>query len=85
MKGPLNPPLEVGDRIICYHMEGETSVTPGTKGVVTSINSDPFEPLAADEKIISVDWDNGSHLALISSTDAWKKIIQKGENQSSLP
>ena len=85
MKGPLNPPLEVGDRVICYHMEGEPSFTLGTKGVVTAINSGPFEPLAADEKIISVDWDNGSHLALISSTDAWKKIIQKGENQSSLP
>ena len=75
MKGPLNPPLEVGDRVICYHMEGETSVSPGTKGVVTSITVDPFEPLTDDEKIISVDWDNGSHLALITSTDAWKKIV----------
>ena len=74
MKGPLNPPLEVGDRVICYHMEGETTVTPGTKGVVTAISRDPFESVDADEKIISVDWDNGSHLALISSTDAWKKI-----------
>jgi hypothetical protein len=55
-------------------MEGETTVTPGTKGVVTAISRDPFESADADEKIISVDWDNGSHLALISSTDAWKKI-----------
>lgn len=74
MKGPLNPELKVGDRVMCYHMEGETSVSPGTIGQVTSISSDPFEP-SEDEKIISVRWENGSNLALISSTDTWKKVM----------
>lgn len=74
MKGPLNPELKVGDRVMCYHMDGETDVTPGTIGTVTSISTDPFEP-NSDEKIISVNWDNGSHLALVTSTDTWKKII----------
>lgn len=73
MKGPLNPELKVGDTVMCYHMEGETNVLPGTIGKVTNISVDPFEP-NGDEKIISVDWENGSHLALITSTDTWKKI-----------
>ena len=34
MKNTLNPELKVGDKIICYHMEGETSVSPGTTGTV---------------------------------------------------
>jgi hypothetical protein len=74
MKGMLNPPLEVGDRVICYHMENETDVPPGTVGTVTKIQRDPFE---SDGTIISVDWDNGSSLALVSVTDAWKKPKEK--------
>ena len=70
----LNPPLEVGDRVICYHMENETSVPPGTVGTVTKIQRDPFE---SDGTIISVDWDNGSSLALVSVTDTWKKPKEK--------
>ena len=69
MKRTLNPELKEGDKIICYFMEGETSVPPGTTGTVTSIGIDPFE---RDSKIISVNWDNGVNLSLISSTDAWK-------------
>jgi hypothetical protein len=72
MKGMLNPPLKVGDRVICYHMDGETSVPPGTVGTVTKIQKDPFEP-NEDALIISVNWDNGSSLGLVSTTDAWKK------------
>jgi len=75
MKAKMNPPLEVGDKIVCYHMEGETSVEPGTTGTVTRITRDPFE--VRDESIINVDWDNGSKLALITSTDAWKLIDRK--------
>jgi hypothetical protein len=75
MKGPLNPELKVGDNIMCFHMEGETGVPPGTIGVVTSINRDPFE--SPDDKLINVNWENGSNLALISSTDAWKKVSKK--------
>jgi len=43
----------------------------GTIGKVTEISNDPFE---GDSLIISVSWDNGSNLAMISSTDAWKKV-----------
>ena len=39
MKGPLNPDLQVGDIIMLLHMEGETSVTPGTVGVVKKIRN----------------------------------------------
>ena len=72
MKSELNPRLKEGDRVICYHMDGETGVPPGTKGTVTRIGRDPFEP-NGDELIIEVNWDNGSTLALVSVTDAWKK------------
>ena len=76
MKGELNPKLKEGDKVICYHMDGETGVPPGTKGTVTRIGRDPFEP-NGDELIIEVNWDNGSTLALVSVTDAWKKPKEK--------
>jgi len=72
MKGELNPKLKEGDKVICYHMDGETGVPPGTKGTVRRVSRDPFES-NGDESIIEVIWDNGSTLALVSSTDAWKK------------
>jgi len=74
MKKQLNPEVNIGDKIVCYYMEGETSVLPGTKGVVTEISRDPFEP---DGKIISVDWENGSKLSLLTVTDAWKLDVPK--------
>ena len=84
MKNTLNPELKVGDKIICYHMEGETSVSPGTTGTVKHIGRDPFD---SNETIISVQWDNGSTLSLLSSTDAWKimpqESIQENINQDS--
>lgn len=79
MKGPMNPQLEVGDNIVCYHMEGETGVTPGTKGIVRKITSDPFE---RDGLIILVDWENGSSLSLLSTTDLWKKIPKENVNEN---
>ena len=75
MKGPLNPELKVGDKIMCYHMEGETGVPAGTIGIVTRISRDPFE--SENEKLIDVKWKNGSSLALVTSTDAWKKVIEE--------
>ena len=74
MKGTLNPELKSGDKIVCYHMEGETGVPPGTAGTVSHVGRDPFEK---DGNIISVEWDNGSKLSLISVTDAWKKVGEK--------
>ena len=79
MKSITNAPLSVGDRIMCLYMEGETSVTPGTLGEVTAITKDPFEK---DSEIISVKWDNGSSLSLLTVTDAWKKIVDDNINES---
>ena len=82
MRGPLNPPLNVGDEIVCFHMEHETTVPPGTKGVVTKVQRDPFEE-SHDALTISVNWENGSKLSLVSATDAWKKIqSEKIEEQT---
>ena len=67
----MNPEVKEGDRIICYHMEGELGVPPGTKGTVRGVGRDPFE-LVNDEKIIRVNWDNGSQLSLLTTTDFWK-------------
>lgn len=72
MKGPLNPELNVGDRVVIYHMEGESGVPAGTFGTVKKIERDPFE--SENDKIISVKWDNGSTLAVVSVTDSWKKV-----------
>lgn len=71
-KSNLNPELKIGDRIVLYHMDSESSVSPGDEGTVTNIAQDPFE--SSDAKIISVKWDNGSTLALLSVCDVWKKI-----------
>jgi hypothetical protein len=71
MRGSLNMELKVGDKVMCYHMEGELAVLPGTIGEVTDIANDPF---GGDENIISVKWENGSNLALINTIDSWKKI-----------
>jgi len=79
MKGVLNPELKSGDKIVCYHMEGETGVPPGTTGIVISVGRDPFEK---DGNIIYVEWDNGSKLSLISVTDAWKKVGKKIQEQT---
>lgn len=73
-KKELNPKLIKGDRIMCLHMDGETSVPPMTTGVVRSVTKDPFEK---DSEIINVKWDNGSVLGLLSVTDSWIKIAQE--------
>ena len=72
MKSEINPELNVGDRIMLYHMEGELGVSPGTEGTVTNIGDDPFEE---NSKIIYVNWDNGSRLSLISSTEIILKFL----------
>lgn len=67
----LNELPKIGETIMCLHMDGETSVPPGTIGVVKKIEKDPFE---ADDYLITVKWENGSSLALVTSVDAWKKV-----------
>jgi len=86
MKGPLNPELKVDDVIMLLHMEKETGVPPGTIGVVTSITRDPWE--SGDSKLISVRWENGSNLNLVTAKDMWLKTQndniqeQRTDNQS---
>ena len=70
-KRELNPKLSVGDKVICLYMDGETSVPPGTLGVVRSVVRDPFED---DGTIYNMSWDNGSELGLVSTSDSWTKL-----------
>jgi hypothetical protein len=81
MKGQLNPPVKIGDRIVCYHMDGETGVPAGTFGIVKTVSRDPFET-DTDGKIIGVDWENGSKLSLLTITDAWKKVSEEIQEQA---
>jgi hypothetical protein len=75
MKLEKNPKLKEGDRIMLFHMEGESSVAPGTKGTVVHVSRDPFES-DTDSEIYRVKWDNGSTLSLLSVTDVWTKISE---------
>jgi len=84
MKGQLNPPVKPGDKIVCYHMDGETGVPAGTFGVVKTVSRDPFET-ETDGQIISVDWENGSKLSLLTTTDAWKKVVEEIQEQTGSP
>jgi hypothetical protein len=34
IKRELNPKVSVGDKVMCLHMDGETSVPPMTTGIV---------------------------------------------------
>lgn len=81
----MNPELTAGDRIVLYYMDDSYGVNPGTKGTVTSVVPDPFDP---EDKIINVAWDNGSSLSLIASIDKWKlekKKIKEGVDSDSDP
>lgn len=61
----INPKLKKGDRVVLLHMDGETSVPPGTLGTVKS-----HSVVFGDDQY-SVEWDNGSRLSIISSVDLW--------------
>lgn len=84
----INPELQIGDKVICLHMDGESSIMPGTKGVVYRITK------VFGDTQYGVEWENGSRLDLISSVDAWdseenyekrklKKIQKKDITESS--
>lgn len=62
----MNPKLEKGDRVCLLYMSGESSVFPGECGTVTSVDK------VFGDIQYGVKWDNGSRLALLSDTDAWK-------------
>lgn len=74
MSKNMNVIPKPGDYIMCLHMEGETSVPPGTKGEVKKVVKDPFED---DDYLIEMRWDNGSGLSLVTSTDAWRILVPK--------
>ena len=84
IKRELNPKVSVGDKVMSLHMDGETSVPPMTTVIVRGVVKDPFE---VDGELITVNWDNGSTLALISITDSWIKVPneQKIEEQTLSP
>ena len=62
----MNPKLKVGDRVCLLYMSGEISMNPGECGVVKSVDN------VFGDIQYGVKWDNGSNLALLSDTDAWK-------------
>jgi len=82
-KKGLNPKLEVGDRIVLVHMDGE-DVGPGTKGEVIKIENSPSFGGGADYQY-RVHWfdDEGkviSTLSLLPDTDGW--IIDEEEKEN---
>ena len=69
MSKDVNPSLKEGDNIILIYMKDPYSPVPGgTKGVVNYVSKDPYDE---GEDIISVEWENGSQLSLVSSEDIW--------------
>jgi hypothetical protein len=62
----MNPKLKKGDRVSLLYMSGEVSISPGECGTVKSVD-EVFGDIQ-----YGVDWDNGSRLALLSDTDAWR-------------
>ena len=60
----MNPELEVGDRIVLLAMSGEDLIA-GIKGTVTR------KSFVIDQIQYSMDWDNGSKLALLANEDKY--------------
>jgi hypothetical protein len=74
----MNQKVKPGDKIVLLHMEGESKPSIGDKGVVYSITRDPMED---DNLIISVKWDDGSTLSILSKYDFYK-VIETAVNES---
>ena len=84
MKKGLNPKLDVGDRIILVHMDGE-DVGPGTKGEVIKIEKIPSFGGSVDYQY-RVNWfDDGgkviSTLSLLPDVDGWLLDEEKEDIQ----
>lgn len=84
MKKGLNPKLDVGDRIILVHMDGE-DVGPGTKGEVIKIEKIPSFGGSVDYQY-RVNWfDNEgkviSTLSLLPDVDGWLLDEEKEDIQ----
>jgi hypothetical protein len=79
MKNTKNPELNIGDKIVLYHMEDKHGIDSGMQGVVTDITIDPFDN---ENKIIGVNWDDGSKLNILSKYDIWKFAKKKSIDES---
>jgi hypothetical protein len=79
MKNTKNPELNIGDKIVLYHMEDKHGIDSGMQGVVTDITIDPFDN---ENKIIGVNWDDGSKLNILSKYDVWKFAKKKSIDES---
>ena len=66
--------VKEGDKIVLVYMKDEQGMTPGTKGIVTRVQEDPFEK---GDLLISVDWENGRSLSIVSAEDLW--LLDEGE------
>lgn len=61
----INPELNIGDNVILLHMDGDTSVPPGTKGVVIA------HSVFRGEKQYTVRWESGDTLSIVEGYDLW--------------
>jgi len=77
----LNPEVKEGDQIVLVSMAGESGMPPGLRGVVEKITKDPFEE---DGLIITVDWENGRSLSLVSTEDLWMSYSDYKKKSMSL-
>ena len=74
-----NPEVKSGDVIELIDMPNDQQpITPGTKGVVKNIVNDP----SGDGEIISVKWENGRSLNLLSSIDSYILVTSLSEVNS---
>lgn len=65
----------IGDEITLVYMKDEMGNVPlGEKGVIKRVVDDPFDK---GQKIIDVDWENGSTLSLLSGEDIWYIDVEK--------
>jgi len=71
-KNNVNAPLDKGDKIMLWTMEGE-NLRPGLKGTVTGKNE------VMGNVHYQVDWENGSRLDLLSDVDRWI-LVEKGDS-----
>ena len=70
----------VGDTIEMVEMEGEdpNPILPGTKGVVTKINSQIFQGIP--EEHLWINWENGRTLKVLLPHDKIRILNKKGNN-----
>lgn len=80
----INPPVQKGDRIVCWMMQDDSAVPSGTEGEVLDVQDDPFETETPNSKIISVKWDDGSTLSILTSVDFYKLAKKKLVESTSL-